>query len=182
MCKDTQELTREKSPRMYKILSFLVILFVGFVVGYCTRPQTAAVVKTEYRTDTLRFVTPKEVRVDTFMCEVSVPVRQKADTVILTRTDSILVYLPFERKVYEDSTYRAVISGYQPVLEEIDVYRKETIITKEKSAPRFSPYVTGCIGLNGDVSLGGGVFFRDKNAVGLEVGNRGLQVRYIHKF
>lgn len=165
---------------MNKFLSFIIILFVGFVVGYCTRPQTAAIIKTEYRTDTLRIIAPPEVRVDTFMREVFVPVKQKADTVF--HTDSILVYLPFERKVYEDSTYRAVISGYQPVLEEINVYGKETIIYKEKSAPRLSPYITGSIGFGGDVSLGGGVFFKDKDALGIEWGNRGLQVRYIHKF
>ena len=165
---------------MNKLLSFIIILFVGFVVGYCTRPQTDAIVKTEYRTDTLRIVAPPEVRVDTFMREVFVPVKQKADTVF--HTDSILVYLPFERKVYEDSTYRAVISGYQPFLEEIDVYGKETIIYREKSSPRLSPYITGSIGFGGDVSLGGGVFYKDKDALGMEWSNRGLQVRYIHKF
>lgn len=165
---------------MSKILSFFVILFVGFVVGYFTRPQTKAIVKTEYKTDTLRIVAPAEVRIDTFMREVFVPVKQKADTVF--RTDSILVYLPFERKVYEDDTYRAVISGYQPILEDIYVYGKETIIYREKTAPSLSPYVSGGIGLNGDVSLGGGVFFKDKDALGVEWSNRGLQVRYIHKF
>lgn len=165
---------------MNKFLSFIIMLLVGFVVGYCTRPQTAAIVKTEYRTDTLRIVTPVEVSVDTFMREVFVPVKQKADTVF--HTDSILVYLPFERKAYEDSTYRAVISGYQPVLEEIDVYAKETTIYKEKTSPRLSPYVSGSVGLNGDVSLGGGVFFKDKDALGMEWSNRGLQVRYVHKF
>lgn len=165
---------------MNKFLSFIIMLLVGFVVGYCTRPQTAAIVKTEYRTDTLRIVAPPEVRVDTFMREVFVPVKQKADTVF--HTDSILVYLPFERKVYEDSTYRAVISGYQPVLEEIDVYAKETTIYKEKTSPRLSPYVSGGIGFGGEVSLGGGVFFKDKDALGVEWSNRGLQVRYIHKF
>ena len=165
---------------MDKILSFFVILLVGFVVGYISRPQTDTIVKTEYRTDTIRINTPSEVRVDTFMREVFVPIKQKADTVF--HTDSILVYLPFERKVYEDSTYRAVISGYKPVLEEIDVYAKETIITKQKSATWLSPYVSGSIGFNGDVSLGGGVFFKDKDALGMEWSNRGLQVRYIHKF
>lgn len=165
---------------MNKFLSFIIILFVGFVVGYCTRPQTDATVKTEYKTDTLRIVAPAEVRVDTFMREVFVPVKQKADTVF--HTDSILVYLPFESKVYEDSTYRAVISGYQPVLEEIDVYGRETIIYREKVARRLSPYVAGGIGLNGDVTLGGGVFFKDRDALGMEWSNRGLQVRYIHKF
>jgi hypothetical protein len=163
------------------------MLLVGFVVGYCTRPQTAAIVKTEYRTDTLRIVTPAEVSVDTFMREVFVPVKQKADTVF--RTDSILVYLPFERKVYEDSTYRAVISGYKPVLEEIDVYVRETTIHKEKTQPKLSPFVIGGIGSNGSISIGGGIFIKDKNAFALELETRGktkndlqLEVKYIHKF
>lgn len=173
---------------MNKFLSFIIILFVGFVVGYCTRPQTAAIVKTEYKTDTLRIVRPAEVRIDTFYRNVVVPVKQKPDTVfrtdslILTRVDSFMIYLPFERKVYEDSTYRAVISGYQPVLEAMDVYTRETTITKQKSAAWLSPFVSGGIGLEGDVSLGGGLFFKDKDALGVEWSNRGLQVRYIHKF
>lgn len=174
---------------MNKILSFIIILFVGFVVGYCTRPQNNAIIKTEYKTDTLRITTPAEVHVDTFYRSVPVPVKQKPDTVLLTRTDSILVYLPFERKVYEDSTYRAVISGYKPVLEEFDVYARETTIYKEKTSPLLSPYVVGGLGLDGSVSVGGGLFIRDKNAIGLELEIQGLtksnlqlEVKYIHKF
>ena len=174
---------------MNKNLSFIIILFVGFVVGYCTRPQTDAIIKTEYKTDTLRIITPAEVHVDTFYRSVPVPVKQKPDTVLLTRTDSILVYLPFERKVYEDSTYRAVISGYKPVLEEFDVYTRETTIYKEKTSPLLSPYVMGGLGLGGSVSIGGGLFIRDKNAIGLELEVQGLtksnlqlEVKYIHKF
>lgn len=174
---------------MNKILSFIIILFVGFVVGYCTRPQNNAIIKTEYKTDTLRITTPAEVHVDTFYRSVPVPVKQKPDTVLLTRTDSILVYLPFERKVYEDSTYRAVISGYKPVLEEFDVYARETTIYKEKTPPLLSPYVMGGLGLGGSVSVGGGLFIRDKNAIGLELEIQGLtksnlqlEVKYIHKF
>lgn len=174
---------------MNKILSFIIILFVGFVVGYCTRPQTDAIIKTEYKTDTLRITTPAEVHVDTFYRSVPVPVKQKPDTVLLTRTDSILVYLPFERKVYEDSTYRAVISGYKPVLEEFDVYARETTIYKEKTSPLLSPFVIGGLGSKGSASIGGGLFIRDKNAIGLELEIQGLtksnlqlEVKYIHKF
>lgn len=165
---------------MKKALFSIIMLLLGFAVGYYSRPQTDIIVKTEYKTDTLRVIKPAEIKVDTFFREVFIPIKQAVDTVF--KMDSVLVYLPFERKVYEDSTYRAVVSGYRPVLEEIDVYGKETIIYKEKTAPRLSPYVSGSIGLNGDVSLGGGVFFKDKDALGMEWSNRGLQIRYIHKF
>lgn len=174
---------------MNKILSFILILFIGFVVGYCSRPKADTIVKTEVKTDTLRIVAPIEVRVDTFMQKVFVPVKQDPDTVLLTRTDSILVYLPFERKVYKDSTYRAVVSGYEPVLEDIEVYARETTIYKEKTSPRLSPFVMGGLGSKGRVSIGGGIFIKDRNAFALELETRGktkndlqLEVKYIHKF
>lgn len=166
---------------MNKLLSFFVILLIGFVVGFYARPQADIIVKTEYKTDTIRIVEPQEILIDTFIREVVVPKTiVKIDT--LCTTDSVIVYLPFERKVYEDSLYRAVVSGYKPVLEEFDVYCEETIIYKEKVAPLFSPYVVGGIGLNGDISIGGGLFVRDKDGIGVEYGNRGLQIKYTHKF
>ena len=164
---------------MNKVLSFIIVVGIGFVVGYLCRPQPGIVVKTEYKTDTLRIVAPGELRIDTFFREVLVP-----KTIVQTDTirDSVWVYLPFERKVYEDSTYRAIVSGYKPVLEEIDVFSKQTSITREKSAPLLSPYVSGGVGLNGDVEVGGGLFIRDKDAIGIEYDNRGIKIEYIHKF
>lgn len=172
-----------------EVLVYITIIFVGFVVGYCSRPKADAIVKTEIKTDTLRIVAPTEVRVDTFYRSVPVPVKQKPDTVLLTCTDSILVYLPFERKVYKDSTYRAVVSGYEPVLEDIEVYARETTIYKEKTSPRLSPFIMGGLGSKGSVSIGGGIFIKDKNAFALELETRGktkndlqFEVKYIHKF
>lgn len=166
---------------MNKLLSFVLFVGIGFVVGFYARPQADIIVKTEYKTDTIRIVEPQEVLVDTFIREVVVPKTiVKIDT--LCTTDSVIVYLPFERKVYEDSLYRAVVSGYKPVLEEFEVYSEETIIYKEKVAPLFSPYVVGGIGFNGDISIGGGLFVRDKDGIGVEYGNRGLQIKYTHKF
>ena len=164
---------------MNKPLSFIIVIAIGFVVGYCTRPQTDIVVKTEYKTDTLRVVSPAEVRIDTFYRNILMPT-----TIVKTDTirDSVWVYLPFERKIYEDSTYRAVVSGYKPVLEEIDVFSKQTSITREKSAPLLSPFVSGGFSEKGDVFLGGGVFIKDKHGIGIEYGDRGLQIRYTHKF
>lgn len=172
-----------------EVLVYIAILFIGFMVGYCSRPKADTIVKTEVKTDTLRIVAPTEVRVDTFYRSVPVPVKQDPDTVLLTRTDSILVYLPFERKVYKGSTYRAVISGYKPVLEEFDVYARETTVYKEKTIPLLSPFVMGGLGSKGSISIGGGIFIKDKNAFALELETRGrtkndlqLEVKYIHKF
>lgn len=43
--------------------------------------------------------------------------------------DTTYVSLPLERKVYQDSTYRAVVSGYRPSLDSLQIYRKTEYIT-----------------------------------------------------
>lgn len=56
----------------------------------------------------------------------------------LTR-DSATVAVPITRKVYEDSTYRAVISGYKPNLDSLWVYntiREITVTRTVKTPPR----------------------------------------------
>lgn len=166
-----------------KIISFIFLLFIGFVVGFLSRPQTIVNDIIEYKRDTITILQPPTIQVDTFYKETRVPIKVthiEHDTI--HRVDSVMVYLPYERKVYKDSTYRAVVSGYEPFLEEIDVYSKQTTIYIEKIPPLLSPYVSGSVGLNGDVAIGGGVFIRGKDAFGIEYGNRGLGIKYIHKF
>ena len=47
------------------------------------------------------------------------------------RVDTVkeLVFLPREYMVYKDSTYRAVVSGVQPRLDSIEIYRKTQVQT-----------------------------------------------------
>lgn len=47
---------------------------------------------------------------------------------VIEKTDTI--YLPREQRVYQDSTYRAVVSGIEPSLDSISVYQKTIEITK----------------------------------------------------
>lgn len=57
------------------------------------------------------------------------------DTLIRVK-DSVAV-IPVMRKTYTDSaTYRAVVSGYDPRLEEIEVYRDNMTITVQKKKAR----------------------------------------------
>lgn len=43
--------------------------------------------------------------------------------------DTTFVQIPREEKVYSDSLYYAVVSGYRPSLDTISVYSKERVIT-----------------------------------------------------
>ena len=45
--------------------------------------------------------------------------------------DTIYVNLPRETKVYEDARYRAEVSGYQPSLDQIDIYTQTQVVTKD---------------------------------------------------
>lgn len=44
--------------------------------------------------------------------------------------DTVAVYLPRETKVYEDSRYRAEVSGYQPSLDRIDIFTQTKVVTQ----------------------------------------------------
>ena len=75
----------------------------------------------EYRTDTITRVKPVYI--------ASTPVI-RYDTLRLH--DTIAVPVPIERRVYADSNYRAVVSGWHPSLDSISVYPATKIITIER--------------------------------------------------
>ncbi|UWG05592.1 MAG: hypothetical protein [Bacteriophage sp.] len=51
--------------------------------------------------------------------------------------DSVSVQIPITQKVYEDSTYKAYVSGYRPNLDSLFVYPKREIITiRETTKPK----------------------------------------------
>lgn len=117
--------------------AIFLLLALVFVLGRFYGFQTAREgLKPEV--DTL-FIT------DTFFAEKPVPVEVRVpgktiyvpitDSTIVTKHDTTFVELPIEEKVYQDSTYRAVISGYKPSLDSIEVYNKTTIITKTVTVP-----------------------------------------------
>lgn len=79
-------------------------------------------IDTIYHTDTLTY--PKPLYFDRWI----------ADTMLVAMTDTIrvndtvYVQLPREVKIYEDSTYRAVVSGYRATLDTISVYQCTTTV------------------------------------------------------
>lgn len=82
--------------------------------------------------------------------------------------DTIWAQLPREAKVYQDSAYRAAVSGFRPSLDSIEVYRKmQTVIVTQNvriPPPRWSWGVQTGVGWNpgGGVSpyIGVGIQYR----------------------
>ena len=115
-----------------KTFLLIVIIFFALVASFLLGRQSAGenasvriVVVRDTVTDTIRSIRPVPVKTviarhDTLMLPV-----------IETRTDSVLVSLPVERKTYsDDSTYTAVVSGINPSLDSIEVYRRSVYETR----------------------------------------------------
>lgn len=153
---------------MKKLLYVIVGLIVGLTIGYyCFRveeidsmPPEVAVVN-----DTITTFEPQETEVKelpSIVATLPVAPSSKNSTAETTDScslrpkyyggeadeesdhppDSIDVLVPITQKVYEDSTYRAYVSGYNAKLDSFCIYRRTEYITSKiivKSKPkRFS--------------------------------------------
>lgn len=102
-----------------------------------------------YIYDTVRIDRPvyRELRiVDTVIVAVSDTVKILGDTAVA---------FPFEERVYIDSTYKAVVSGFRPSLDSISVYPRTSIITiynneVEGQKKRWGLGVQAGYGVSGD--------------------------------
>lgn len=92
---------------------------------------------TLYVRDTITLSNPTFITrtvIDTFKVEVRDTLRER-DTLYLT--------LPIEQKVYADSTYRAVVSGYRPNLDEISVFPAERVVLLSPEKPKSGRFGIG---------------------------------------
>lgn len=106
----------------------IILLLSGYLLGRRTArtPEPECIVQV----DTLRIK-------DTVLVDKPVPVEVRVvDTMLVALTDTIrlsdTVYLrlPREIKQYEDSLFRAQVSGYRPSLDWIEVYPQTVYLTK----------------------------------------------------
>ena len=75
-----------------------------------------------------------------------------AVTDTLTLRDTLFINLPRTERIYASEDYRAVVSGYQPSLDTIDIFKKTEIVTiTEKIVPKPKHWGIGVqagVGLN----------------------------------
>ncbi len=114
------------------IIAIIVVIIGSYHLGYQIGMRNAPerVVTT---CDTL-------IRVDTIVHEKPVFVRQKiVDTMLvavrdtLRLSDTAYIAVPRTEKVYQDSTYKAIVSGYRPSLDYIEVYPNTMTIFTTKT-------------------------------------------------
>ena len=125
---------------MRRIWPLLIIVPALCVASYFVG-RKRAVETVINKTDTVTVVT-----VDTLIRENPIYVnRYFRDTIFVAITDTVrlrdttFIRLPKEHRLYVDSMYRAVVSGYQPSLDSIEVYQKcYTKIVTNTVKPRWS--------------------------------------------
>lgn len=145
-----------------QIIFAILLLVLGAFVGWRGYPKCPVI---ETRTDTL-------IVYDTLRDTVLVPVTRtvvRRDTVWMyvvrdpegLTTDSALVAVPIERKVYQTVDYRAIVEGFRPELISMEVYRQTQYIDRTQTVTTPDRRRWG-IGLQ----AGYGVVVRDGRMVG----------------
>ena len=133
-------MTNKDAIIVFSVLAVAVIFLCGYELGRKSHSKGAnAGAKTKVvqviKRDTIRLEKP--VYLNRVIKEfVLVPAK---DTVRVA--DTLMIALPREVKTYGDSTYSATISGIEPRLENIEIYRKlETqivTVTQVQKPPRW---------------------------------------------
>ena len=126
--------SQHKGPIIYIIILALFILSFG-LGRYTAKPETILEERERIDTliirDTVTHYVPQYVykhTSDTIRVPVPVPGPEPKP-----EHDTVYVSLPKETKVYEDTRYRAEVSGYQPSLDRIDIFVKDRIVTQDKT-------------------------------------------------
>lgn len=162
------------SLRLNNILSILGLIFLCalcFIIGrWGGNPK----VVTEIRWDTLTIEKPIPYEVEKVRTEY-VYVPTPADTVVkeVVRVDSVLVAVDIERRVYQDSLYRAVVSGavvgnIHPSLDEIDIYANTETKVVTNPPRLFRPYISTNFNTH-LLGVGGGIRIKDKVDIGAKL-------------
>lgn len=117
------------------LLAMLILIATAFLAGHRVGSDKSASSRTTIKTETKTII-------DTTFIEKPVYVdRYFKDSIIVVINDTILVhdttymYLPREYKVYQDSSYRAVVSGFEPRLDSIETYNATKIVAIETAPP-----------------------------------------------
>ena len=125
------------------LIWFIVGCIVGALLAYNSsylkglrgdvERDTIVVTKTDTIRDTLPIPIKEEImRYKTIKVRVDSLI---TDTIV--RCDTAFVTLPISQKVYQDSTYKAYVSGYDAKLDSINVYQRQSIVTViERTKPK----------------------------------------------
>ncbi|MBV4152343.1 DUF6808 domain-containing protein [Bacteroides fragilis] len=145
------------------VLSLLLALSLIFQhLYYSNRNST----ENSLKTDTVTVIKTDTVTITKPVIQYRYITQVITDTLYNTDSIKVPVRIPIESKTYQDSTYRAVISGYRASLDTIQIYPIHTITTiTNTKQKRFNIGIQagvgyGCFNKKPDIYWGFGVSYR----------------------
>lgn len=111
----------------------VALLVAAFLVGRCSVPRIAPESHVVERVDTV-LIRDTVIREKPVYRTEYVFVR---DSVRVQVHDTLYISLPRQMRVYEDSLYRAEVSGVDPTLDRIEVYPQTKIVTRTETRDIF---------------------------------------------
>ena len=158
------------------VMALLIAMMIGFGVGMFVGHSSVDIEErcdTIVRTDTVHVEKPVAkdsviVRTEKVYLKVPAEPTQTEENYAQISTDSIrdsvMVEVPIEQKVYEDSTYKAWVSGFKPSLDSINVYQRTEVVTVTK----FQKPKKWSLGIGAGASLGTDGKIRPSITVGVQ--------------
>jgi opacity protein-like surface antigen len=113
-------------------IDIILIIAMGFAMRSCFAKyerNTSAEQATTTTTDTVYIHTVDTVTIREPHFTACTFLRTDTVQLISTTTDTVRVQLPIQQRTYQDSTYTAWISGYEPRLDSIEVYQQLSTVT-----------------------------------------------------
>lgn len=111
------------------IVIAVALLVAAFLIGRCTAPKYEAEAQVIERVDTM-VVRDTIIREKPVFRTEYVFVR---DSVRVQVHDTVFVSLPRQLRIYQDSLYRAEVSGVDPTLDRIEVYPQTRYVTRTET-------------------------------------------------
>lgn len=154
----------KKSPisALLITIALLILLMAGLrlLISHRFPPSERSTVVRDTVVDTIRLTIP--VAKDSTVVRhrfIRVPIRmdtlsrnERQDSIIQAPTpDSVFVSLPIRQKVYEDSLYRAYVSGYEAQLDSIHLFPRTVTVTH--TTPTLKPPRRWTVGVQGGVGI-----------------------------
>lgn len=127
---------------MKSVFISVISLLVGAAAGYAVAMAVGVARGPGGQTAARVIMTDTVVKTDTVVVRVPAPKPAMAtDRVVavtrdVARVDSDSVFIPTEKVVYEDSAFRAVLTGVRPRLDSLTLYPRTLTVTRSVATVR----------------------------------------------
>lgn len=129
------------------ILAVIIGVAIGCAVGYDTADRQFSQSTETARTDTVLVHDTVEIEKPVLKEKKVVETMYVAVHDTIVKNDTIFIALPRESRTYGDERYTAVVSGYEPSLDRIDIYAESRTVTKclipEPAKPKMNSLSVG---------------------------------------